>query len=166
MIQESSRQHPHVRRPLKRKTKKRLGEILLELGIINPGQLEQALLIQKGKDTSIFSGEILVDLGFTSEEDVFKAFIKQYLFPYIPVDNYEVNPEAIMLVPANMAREYLMMPLDRIGNCLIVAMSNPLNNNAIDTIEMYSQCKVRPCVAPPSEIRMAIEQYYNGVGIG
>ena len=145
--------------PLKKMINKQLGELLIERGILNERQLEKALSIQKEKGGLI--GEILVELGFVKEEDIAQALTAQYGFPYLPLENYEINPEVINLVPARVARQYLLIPVDKIGNNLTVAMSNPLNLQAVEDVEILTGCIVQTFVSTSSDIKKAIEKYYK-----
>jgi type IV pilus assembly protein PilB len=145
--------------PIKRIVKKLLGELLVEWNIITPQQLEKALAVQKEKGGLI--GEILVELGFAKEESIAQALTAQYGFPYLPLNNYEINPEVINLVPDRVARQYLLIPVDKIGNNLTLAMSNPLNVQAIEDVELISGCTVQTFVSTSSDIRKAIAKYYK-----
>lgn len=139
---------------------KQLGELLAEKGIININQLEKAVSFQKERGGLI--GEIIVELGFAKEEDIAQALTAQYGFPYLPLNNYEINPEVVSLIPARVARQYLLIPIDRIGKNLTVAMSNPLNIQAVEDVELLSGGSVQTFVATSSDIKRAIEKYYKG----
>ncbi|MBU1124551.1 MAG: hypothetical protein KKC84_00825 [Candidatus Omnitrophica bacterium] len=141
---------------------KQLGELLVERGIITPPQLEKALSTQGDKGGLI--GEVLVDLGFAKEEDIAQALTAQYGFPYLPLGNYDINPEVIGLIPGRVARQYMLVPIDKIGTNMTIAMSNPLNVQAIEDVELLSGCNVQTFVATSSDIRTAIEKYYKEQG--
>ncbi|MBN2830922.1 MAG: hypothetical protein JXL82_01395 [Candidatus Omnitrophica bacterium] len=145
--------------PLRKIINKQLGELLIERGIINDQQLEKALNVQKEKGGLI--GELLVELGFVKEEDIVQSLTTQYGFPYLPLGNYDINSEIINVVPGRVARQYLLMPVDRIGNNLTLAMSNPLNIQAIEDVELLSGCSVQTFVSTSSDIKRAIEKYYK-----
>ncbi len=145
--------------PLSKILNKQLGELLIERGIINENQLEKALTMQKEKGGLI--GELLVALGFVKEEDIAQALTAQYGFPYLPLSNYDINPEIINIVPGRVARQYLLVPIDKIGNNLTLAMSNPLNVQAIEDVELLSGCSVQTFVSTSSDIKRAIEKYYK-----
>ena len=145
--------------PMKKIINKQLGELLIERNIINNSQLEKALSIQKERGGLI--GEILVELGFAKEEDIAQALTAQYGFPYLPLANYDINPEIANLIPGRVARQYLLVPIDKIGNNLTLAMSNPLNIQAIEDVELLSGCSVQTFVATSSDIKKAIEKYYK-----
>lgn len=144
---------------IRRIINKQLGELLVERNIINQNQLEKALSFQKEKGGLI--GEILVDLGFAKEEDIAQALTAQYGFPFLPLSSYEINPEVTAIIPARVARQYLVVPIDKIGNNLTVAMSNPLNVQAIEDIEIISECSVQTFVSTSSDIKRTIAKYYK-----
>ena len=143
--------------PLKKIINKHLGELLIERGIINQRQLEEALALQQNKGGLI--GEILVELRFAKEEDIAQALTAQYGFPYLPLESYDINPEVANIVPGRVARQYLLIPLDKIGNNLTIAMSNPLNVQAIEDVELLSACSVQTFVSTSSDIKKAISKY-------
>lgn len=138
---------------------KQLGELLIDRGIISDEQLAKGLIMQKDKGGLI--GEILVELGFAKEEDIAQSLTAQYGFPYLPLSNYDINPEIVNIVPGRVARQYLLVPIDKIGNNLTLAMSNPLNVQAIEDVELLSGCSVQTFVSTSSDIKKAIEKYYK-----
>ncbi|MEW6170927.1 MAG: hypothetical protein AB1472_05170 [Candidatus Omnitrophota bacterium] len=138
---------------------KQLGELLIERGSITQKQLDYALELQKDKGGLI--GEILVDLGYCKEIDIAQALTAQYGFPYLPLANYEIDSEIIKLIPERVCRQYLLIPIDRLGNNLTLAMSNPLNVLAIEDIETLTSLEVQTFVSTASDIKKAIEKYYK-----
>ena len=145
--------------PLKKVINKQLGELLMDFGVITQQQLEKALAVQKQKSGLI--GELLVELGFAKEEDIAQALTVQYGFPYLPIGSYEISEEVLKLIPLKIARQYILIPIDKIGNNLTLVMSNPLNSAAIDDAEAASGCNVQVFVSTSSEIKKAIEKYYK-----
>lgn len=148
--------------PIRRIIKKQLGELLIEAGVINQQQVDKALKAQKEKGGLI--GEILVDLGFAKEEDIAQALTAQYGFPYLPLSNYEISPEIINIIAGRVAKQYVLIPIDKIGNNLTIVMSNPLNIQAIEDVELISGCSVQTFVSTSSDIKRAIEKYYKDKG--
>ncbi len=142
----------------KRVTTKQLGELLIERKIITPEQLQKALDFQKVNGGLI--GEILVQLGYSKEEDIAQVLTAQYGFPYLPLTNYDIDIDVAKIVPEQVARQYCLIPIDKIGNNLTVAMSNPLNAQAIEDVEMISKCVVQAFVSTTTDIRKAIERCY------
>ncbi len=140
-------------------TNKKLGEILIELGVISHKQLEQGLALQQGKGGLI--GEILADLKFITEEHITTVLAAQYGFAYLPLKNYEIDKSLIKLIPERIAREYCVIPVDKISNTLSVAMSNPLNQQAVDEVEAVTGCDVEIFVSTSSDVKQAIDKYYK-----
>ncbi len=145
--------------PVRKIINKQLGELLIERGIINQNQLEKALTAQREKGGLI--GEVLVGLGFAKEEDIAQALTAQYGFPYLPLANYDINPEIINIIPGRVARQYLIIPVDKVGSNLTLAMSNPLNVHAIEDVELMSGCVIQIFVSTLSDVKGAIEKYYK-----
>jgi len=145
--------------PLKKVINKQLGELLIDFGVINQNHLEKALEAQKTKGGLI--GELLVEMGFAKEEDIAQALTVQYGFPYLPLSSYEVSSEIINIIPVKIARQYLLIPIDKIGNNLTLVMANPLNAKAVEEVEAVCGCSVQVFVSTSSDIKKAIEKYYK-----
>ena len=143
----------------KKVTNKHLGELLIERGIINREQLTLAMAHQQEKGGLI--GEVLVELKFASEEEIAQALTCQYGFPYLPLSNYEIDNEVLSAVSENICRQFCLIPIDKIGKSLTLAMANPLNVQAIEDVEMVSGCTVQTFVSTASDIRKTIKKYYK-----
>ena len=139
---------------------KQLGELLVERKLITSPQLEQALKLQQQEGGLL--GQILVRLGFTTEEAVAQALTAQFGFPYLPLKSYTIDGDFLGIIPENVARQYCLVPVDRIGDTLAVAMADPLNTSAIEDIEMLSHCSVQVFVATLSDVIDAIQRHYGG----
>ncbi|MFH1191547.1 MAG: hypothetical protein V1670_05065 [Candidatus Omnitrophota bacterium] len=144
---------------IRRINNKPLGELLLDRGLISQAQLDQGLGLQREKGGLI--GEILVELGFVKEDDIAQTLTAQYGFPYLPLGNYDVDKDITSIIPGRVARQYLLVPIDKIGNNLTLAMSNPLNIQAIEDVELLSGCSVQAFVSTASDVKRAIEKYYK-----
>lgn len=144
--------------PPRRMITKKLGELLVEQKIIKEPELQKALQMQKEKGGLL--GSILVLLGFATEEQIAQALTTQYGFPYLPLKNYEIDQEIVKLIPRNVAEQYALIAIDKVGNSLTVAMSNPLNLHAIEDIELITNCKVQTFVSTQSDIKAIIIRYY------
>jgi type IV pilus assembly protein PilB len=150
--------------PPKRLISKQLGELLLERKIINERQLQKAVLIQKEKGGLL--GGILVFLGYATEEQIAQALTTQFGFPYLPLTNYEVDEGTVKLIPENVAIQYNIIAIDKIGNSLTIAMSDPLNIHAIEDIELITNCNVQVFVSTQTDIKESIKRYYGTVSKG
>jgi type IV pilus assembly protein PilB len=144
---------------MKRVITKKLGKLLIENGIISEEQLSEALRRQKERGGYI--GQNLVDMGYTTEEEIVSCLTVQYGFPYLPLRNYEINPDIIKLIPKEIAATYYTVPIDRIGDVLTVTMANPLEEDAVETIEKITGYKVEIFVSTGSEVQKALNEYYG-----
>jgi type IV pilus assembly protein PilB len=140
----------------------RLGELLVKRNFITPDQLRKAVDEQKFKGGRLES--ILVKLGFVKEDDLLSFLSAQYRVPSVKLSKIEINPNVIKLVPASKAKNYLMIPVQRVGPKLTLAMADPTNIVAIDEIKFMTSFNVEPVVASETEIVEAIKKYYGGGG--
>ncbi|NQT90281.1 MAG: hypothetical protein HQ558_03405 [Candidatus Omnitrophica bacterium] len=145
--------------PPKRLIYKQLGELLLERKIVTEQQLQKALLEQKDKGGHL--GSMLVLLGFVTEEAIAQAITTQFGFPFLPLATYDIDPKVAKLIPENVARQYSLIAVDRMGNSLTIVMSDPLNIHAIEDVELITNCKVQTFVSTPSDINKAIDKGYG-----
>ena len=145
--------------PYQRITKKQLGELLIERGVINHEQLKIGLETQKESGGLI--GEILVELKFATERDIAQALTLQYGFPYLPLANYEIGSDVLLAVPENLCWKYILIPIDKIGKSLTLAMANPTDLVAIEEVEKVTESQIQAFVSTSSEIKQAIDQYYS-----
>ncbi len=146
-------------REFKKTTKKQLGQLLIERGVINHEQLERAIKTQK-EQGGLF-GEVLVSLNFATEKDIAQALTCQYGFPYLPLVNYEIDQEVLDSVPAEMCRENCLIPIDKIGKSLTLTMANPLNLKAAEEVEKLTGCVVQTFVSTTTDIQQSIDKYYG-----
>lgn len=138
---------------------KRIGEVLLERSVITRKELDAALAHQEARGGLM--GQILIQLGYVTEDEVAMALTAQYGFPYLPLGNYEIDAELTSLIPEAMARQHCLIPIDRIGNALTLAMADPSNTAAITEVELLTKCVVQSFVSTPSDVLRAIEKYYK-----
>lgn len=138
---------------------KPIGELLIERGIITKEQLLNALKIQKEEHRLI--GDILINSGFAKEEDIAQALTIQYGLPYLPLKNYELNPDVIKLVPKDFALKYALVPIDKIGNTLTLSITDLLDQNTINELEKLTNLKVQFFVSASSDIKEACKRYYR-----
>jgi len=137
----------------------KLGEILLRSDILSEEQLSLALDLQRHEGGLL--GEILIKLGYVNERDIVQALTVQCGFPYLPLENYELNKEMKLLLPENVARQYCIVPLDVIGNILTIAMSNPLNEKAVEDIELITKKKVQIFISTVTAVHDALDNLYK-----
>ncbi len=139
----------------------RLGEILINQGLINSEQLKKALETQKIENKKKI-GEILVSQGAINQRQLNQALQYVYETEYIELDDVILDPEIIALIPKRIALRYKLVPLSKENNTLTVAMANPLDINAIDYIKEYTHMDINPKFASESEIINALTNYFEG----
>ncbi len=141
----------------------RLGEMLVKSKLITDDQLKKALAQQSTAGGRL--GSNLVKLGFLTEEDITSFLSKQYGVPSINLAHFEIDQSVIKLVPAEIAQKHMVIPINRKGSVLTVAMADPSNIFAIDDIKFLSGFKVEPVVAAETSIKNAINKHYDSAGL-
>src|SRR5687768_12355911 len=139
----------------------RIGELLLKEKRISPEQLQEALNYQRTSGGKL--GANLVILGFVKDDEITALLSKQYGVPSIALNQFEIDPAVIKLVPAETARKYQIVPLSRAGATLTIAMTDPTNVFAMDDVKFMTGYNVEPVVASETAVLDAIDKYY-GVG--
>ncbi len=142
--------------------KDKLTDILIKGKLIKQKELDKALDIQKKSGGSL--GQILVEKGFISREDLMLVLSRQLDIPPIDITKYRLDKEIVKLIPEKMARHYYLIPISKIGNMLTVAMSDPLNIFAIDELKMLTHYKIEPVIAKEEDIKEIINAYYGAHG--
>mgnify|MGYP000243218154 CR=1 FL=1 len=140
---------------------KRLGEMLIERGVITEEELKKALEVQKRNGKRL--GSILLELGLVSEDDILKVLSEQFSnAPVAKKKNFENIPEEVIkLVPAHIAARYDVLPLAKKGNKLFLAMVSPDDHFAIEDVRFLTKLDVIPIVSLEDYIREAIKKYYK-----
>jgi len=144
-------------------TPKKIGDILIERGLLTQEQLKEALAEQKMNPTSKI-GEILVKRGFVNREEVERSLAIQRGISTFNLSGYIIEPDVVKLIPEEFARKYKLMPVFVIENTLTIAMNDPTNVYIIDEIQRLTKLNVEPVLADDLEIRKAQEQYYGPTG--
>lgn len=140
----------------------RLGELLIKRNFITPEQLKKAQEEQKLKGGRLESN--LVRLGYIKEDELLSFLSAQYRVPSVKLSKIEINPNVIKLIPSSVAKKYFIIPLNRVGPKLTLAMADPSNIIVIDEIKFMTGFNVEPVVASETEIVDAIKKYYGGGG--
>ena len=136
----------------------RIGELLLKEKRISAEQLQEALNYQRTNGGKL--GANLVKLEFVKDEEITALLSKQYGVPSIALNQFEIDPAVIKLVPAETARKYQIVPLSRAGATLTIAMTDPTNVFAMDDVKFMTGYNVEPVVASETAVSDSIEKYY------
>ncbi|HEX6083066.1 MAG TPA: type IV-A pilus assembly ATPase PilB [Thermoanaerobaculia bacterium] len=137
----------------------RLGELLTKASLITQDQLKEALRVQK--ETGGKLGETLIKLGFVSEEDITECLSQQFGVPSINLQHFEIDSSVIKLIPGDVARKYNILPVNKTGATITIAMADPTNVFAMDDIKFMTGYNVEPVVASELGIKAAIDNYYG-----
>lgn len=141
------------------KVRRRIGEIMIEDGLLSKTQLEEALAYQKEKGGLI--GKILVEKKFVEEEALIGALGRQFKIPYIPLKNYSINPDMADLLKADFCHENMMVAFDCDHKKVYVAVSDPMNDTAIEMIRTLTGRIPQVFLSRISEILNAIYFIYH-----
>ncbi len=136
----------------------RLGELLVRESMISVNELRQAQ--DEQRKTGHRLGYSLTKLGYIKESDLTQFLSKQYGVPPINLQDFEIDPEVIKLVPEEVARKHTVIPVNRAGAALIVAMSDPSNILAIDDLKFLTGYNIEIVVASEVAIEEALENHY------
>lgn len=140
---------------------KPLGEILIDAGIITKKQIKDALITQSHyEDMRI--GEALVKNGAVSSEQVQMALCVRFGLPFVKLRQFDVEPEALKLIPPHVARRYKVMPLIEDNERIVVAVSDPTDLELINTLRFLTHKILEVAVALPEDIAYAISTHYKG----
>ena len=140
----------------------RLGDALVNSGVITQEQLTKGLELQKGSGRKL--GETLVDEGITTEENIVKALSTQLELDTVDLQNTNISEEVLDLIPANVLKKHKIFPFDYSAegaNILRVAMADPLDMTAMDDITIITNLQVEPVVATTRSIMLALDKYYG-----
>lgn len=146
-----------------RKSKLKLGEILIKQGLVTKSQLEESLRLQKRSGHPI--GDILIENNLVCERDVCDALARQLDIPFASIrDNSLIPSEGQNLekiVPEEFARHQMILPVSKSGNFLNIALFNPLDLLVIDNLKRMTGCEINPVIATRADLREAIDKFYG-----
>jgi type IV pilus assembly protein PilB len=144
---------------------KRIGELLVEAGVLSQSQLEQALFAQRKDGRKL--GQLLIELGLVSEIQLTQTLSRQLAVPWVSLYHVDFSRSLLNLVAREAAEKYCLVPIfvrrvRKQGETLYVAMDDPTNEAAIEEVSRAAGLAVKPMIACPSDIRAAIRVYYLG----
>jgi len=137
----------------------KLGELLVRNKLISKEQLDKALHIQKTSGNKL--GYDLVKLRYVTDEDIAQCLSKQFGIPAINLSHFEIDQAVLDLIPVEVCRKYDLIPVNRTGAVLTVAMADPTNIRAMDEINFICGYQVEPVVASDFAIRESVDKYYG-----
>ncbi len=145
-----------------RRERKRMGDMLIDEGLVTPDQIEYAL--KAAKADGMMLGEKLIQLGYVTQESVADALSNQLGLPRVHLSEININEDLLKVVPGEVLRKYTMIPIDYSENninMVKVAMADPMNMGAFDNFTIVTNLQVDACVASRYEIESALDKYYT-----
>ncbi|MFA4991819.1 MAG: type II secretion system ATPase GspE [Candidatus Omnitrophota bacterium] len=146
-----------------KKSREKLGEILLKEKLITEEQLGKAIDVQKKEGTKL--GEVLINLGIVSEKDIVIALAKQLSIPYVSYSKGLLKPAEdqglVKMIPEEYARRHLLLPISKHLNSLTVAFMDPMDLITIDNLKRMTGCEINPIIATKSDLQRAIQEFYG-----
>jgi len=139
--------------------KLQLGQLLLSRQIVTAQQIESALAVQKQTGHQKLLGEVLVELGYCTENQIASALAEAYDLPYAQITPKICDPTVVELLPRDFLEEHIILPLFKVDDTLTVAMSEPSNVFLIDEIQRLSNCKVQIVCATVKDINATLQIY-------
>jgi len=139
--------------------RKKIGDILIEKGVIDSKQLSEALKSQKRSGRKV--GQILVESGLITDEQLAEAISEHLRVARVSLDSLMIDPAVIAMVPVEKARRYCLIPIFKFQNNLTIAMADPLNIIAIEELKYLTKCEIKRAIATRKQIEDAIDRSYS-----
>ncbi len=140
-------------------SKKRLGDLLYQAGLITETDLKRALEEQKKSGKRM--GETLINMRVATEFDIAKVLASQLGIQYVSLDSMPIEPDAVSMIPEALSRKYICIPIHFDRKYMTVAMVDPLDYESIKDIGFHSGLEIKPLISTRKEIIDAIEQHYK-----
>jgi type IV pilus assembly protein PilB len=139
--------------------RKKLGELLVEAGLITEEQLKHAIEVQSKTGEKL--GKVLIKSGYVTESQILEALEFQLGIPHVDLHKYYIDPEVAKLIPEAVAKRHTIIPIKKDKDGILVAMADPLNIFAIDDVKIITKQNVKPLIASESSILKAIDRIYG-----
>jgi len=141
---------------------KKLGEMLVEAALLTPEQRDRA--VEEARRLQRRLGKYLVDERLVSAEELATTLSLQLNLPLIDLRRHPVQPEALSLIPEGYARQHDLIPIDVVGDALVVVMADPANIQVLEDLKARAKMAIQPCVGIPNDIHEAINRNYRATG--
>jgi type IV pilus assembly protein PilB len=137
----------------------KLGDMLVQSGLITKDQLDKALIEQKNSGAKL--GSSLIKLGFITEDAITQFLGKQLNLPTVNLSTAELDPQVLKLIPPEIAQKFQVMPIKRTGRTLFLAMSNAADVFTMENIAFLTGMEVKPVVCAETSLEKALDKYYG-----
>jgi type IV pilus assembly protein PilB len=141
--------------------------LLVSAGLVSEVQLAEVLAVQQS--TNLRIGELLVERGYIGELDLTQVLSHQLSVAWVSLEHVDFTPMILMLVPRAVARQHRVLPVffrtdKKREKILYIAMDDPTDVPAMQRVAEVTEMRIRPLIAPPGEIRLALDKYYPEIG--
>lgn len=138
--------------------RKKLGELLVDEGLLREEQIQEAL--KKQKESGELLGEALVSLGYVSEVDIARAISKQFGLPYIDASRYQITKDVTSILPPKTCVENRFVVLDRIGKVVVVAVSGVVDARVFEDLEKKAGAPLSLYVSTAGQVSTVLKKLY------
>jgi type IV pilus assembly protein PilB len=145
--------------------KLQLGQLLLSRQVVTAEQIDHALARQQGSTQRKLLGEVLVEMGYCTENQIASALAEAYTVPYAQVGPKLCDPTVVELMPREFLDEHAVLPLFKVRNVLTVALSEPSNVFLMDEIERLAGCRIQVVCATAHDIRATLQTYMPSANV-
>ncbi len=146
--------------PQRNMGRKRIGELLIENGLITQDQLDDALDIQRTSSGELI-GKIMINLGFVTERDILNMYSKQLGVPFVDLSRMKIVPAIAKSLQPHVAQKHKVIPISKDKRKIVLAMVNPLNVFAIDEVKLTTGLDVVPVLAQEEQLLLAVHANYG-----
>jgi hypothetical protein len=141
-----------------KRRKMRIGEVLVDAGLVSAADIEAALGEQKRRKGKRL-GETLIELGLLDEETLSKTLAQKFQIPFVNLDAVEVNPQALKEVPLELIEKYGVLPIDVEGKTLTVAIGDPLALEALDILRFHTKRSIEDVLVAPTQLKRHLAEH-------
>ena len=139
--------------------RRKLGELLVETGLLRKEKLIEALKVQK--ETGKRLGQVLIDMKLVSEEEIAFSLAMQLKIPFVDLSDHEIQEHLIQSIPEEVSRKFACIPIALKSNILDVAMSDPLDLNMIKDLQFITGYSIQPAISTASQIMESLQKHYH-----
>jgi type IV pilus assembly protein PilB len=140
-----------------RKKPKKIGDILIESGLIKDDDLKHALL-EQSRNRGLKIGQILIRMGFMTEEELISALAKKFNMPFVDLDEYTISPVVVAEIDSDILLRFQVIPISSDEHTLTLAASDPMDIEGFDTIRFQTRKRIVEVLAAPSQIQKLLER--------
>src|SRR5277367_2822141 len=141
------------------KSQKKLGEILVEWQMLKAAEIDKGLAY--GKTKGLRLGEALVDMKLATEAQVYKALAQQQNMEYVDLEKSSIPPNAVNLIPDDLMKKYIIIPLGREGSKLRLAIHDPTDFEMLEILRFRLNMEPKPVLAPKGRIKQLIDELFH-----